>query len=279
MPPARALFWAATLAGVIFSVRAAVVGPPPLLVAVAASVAYVAFFLAGVLVLRLRVFVDAVVRGPVGARGVALTFDDGPHPEHTRQVLATLEARGARATFFVIGRKADAHPDLVREIVRRGHAVGVHGYEHDRLFSLRRTRRVRRDLERSVEALERITGVRPVLFRPPIGHTNPVIARVADGLGLVVVGWSVSARDGIAGVRPEELVGRLRPGLADGAIVLLHDAAERDDRVPASIAALPMLMDAIEAQGLAIVPLESWTSDDEAPQGRKVTAGEEAGRP
>jgi peptidoglycan/xylan/chitin deacetylase (PgdA/CDA1 family) len=202
MPPARALFWAATLAGVVFSVRAVAVGPPPFALALGCAFGYAAFFLAGVLVLRLRVFADAIVRGPASARGVALTFDDGPHPEHTRRVLDVLEARGVRATFFVIGRKADAHRDLVREIVRRGHGVGVHGYEHDRLFSLRRTRRVRRDLERSVDALERITGVRPVLFRPPLGHTNPAIARVADELGLVLVGWSVSARDGTSGVRP-----------------------------------------------------------------------------
>lgn len=262
MPPARALFWAATLAGVVLSLRSVVAGPPPLPVALACALAYVAFFLAGVLVLRLRVFADAVVRGPEGARGVALTFDDGPHPEHTRAVMDALEARGVRGTFFVIGRKAKAHPDVVREIVRRGHAVGVHGFEHDRLFSLRGARRVRSDLEASLRLLTDLTGSRPTLFRPPIGHTNPAIARVAEQLGLTVVGWSASARDGLSGVRPEAVVGRIRGHLEDGAIVLLHDAAERDDRVPAAVAAIPLLLDAIEAQGLSVVPLASFLDDE-----------------
>ena len=265
MPPARALFWAATLAGVVLSVRSAVAGPPPLPVALGCALAYVAFFLAGVLVLRLRVFVDAVVRGAEGARGVALTFDDGPHPEHTRAVMDALEARDARGTFFVIGRKAKQHPDLVREIVRRGHTLGVHGFEHDRLFSLRGARRVRADLEACLRTLSEIAGARPTLFRPPIGHTNPAIARVADQLGLVVVGWSAAARDGVRGARPEDVVRRIRPSLEDGAIVLLHDAAERDDRVPVAATALPLLFDAIEAQGLRVVPLASFLDEVTGP--------------
>lgn len=258
MPPARALFWAATLAGVVISVRALVREPPPLAVSLVLAIGYVAFFLAGVLVLRLQVFADAVVRGPEGARGVVLTFDDGPHPEHTRKILDVLEARGAHATFFVIGRKVDAHPDVVREIVARGHTVGVHGYEHDRLFSLRGGARVRKDLDRAIATITRVTGTRPVLFRPPIGHTNPAIAREAERLGLVVVGWSARARDGVPGTTPAQVVGRLAPGLEDGAIVLLHDAAERDDRVPVAPAALPAVLDAISAKGLDIAELPPW---------------------
>lgn len=262
MPPARAIFWAATLAVVIFSVRAGVAGPPPLAVAVAVALAYVALLLAAVLVLRLGVFVDALVRGPADAKGVALTFDDGPHPEHTRKVMDVLESRGARATFFLIGRKAEALPDLVREMARRGHAIGVHGYAHDRLFSLRGGRRVERDLSRAIAALERITGVRPTLFRPPIGHTNPAIARVAERLGLVVVGWSVAARDGVAGARAEDVVARVSRGLSDGAIVLLHDAAEKDDREPVAPSALPALLDAIQARNLTVVDVAAWVPVD-----------------
>ena len=104
MPPARAIFWAATLAVVVFSVRSAVAGPPPLAVAVAVALAYVALLLAGVLVLRLGVFVDALVRGPASAKGVALTFDDGPHPEHTRKVYPEV---GQRIDFKALGYPDD----------------------------------------------------------------------------------------------------------------------------------------------------------------------------
>src|SRR6185436_2618560 len=111
MPPARLGLYALTAGIVVLAARAALVGPPPMTWSLAALVAYLAYVTAGVLVLRWRMFVDALVRGPKGARGVALTFDDGPHPVHTPRVLDVLEKAGARATFFVIGRKVEAHPD------------------------------------------------------------------------------------------------------------------------------------------------------------------------
>ncbi|HEY8073786.1 MAG TPA: polysaccharide deacetylase family protein, partial [Labilithrix sp.] len=154
MPPARFVFLAATLGCLLLTARAVLGHPPSLEVALACAGAYTATILAGVFVLRLRMFADAIVRGPADARGVVLTFDDGPDPEHTRAVLDALDARSAKATFFVIGTKAEKHADVVREIVARGHAVGVHGFAHDRLFSLRGPRRVERDLRRAVKTLE-----------------------------------------------------------------------------------------------------------------------------
>jgi peptidoglycan/xylan/chitin deacetylase (PgdA/CDA1 family) len=203
-------------------------------------------------------FVDAIVRGPKDARGVVLTFDDGPDPVHTRKVLDVLDEHDAKATFFVIGRKVEKHPDVIEEIVRRGHEVGVHGYAHDRLFSLRGPRRVRRDLERSVRALEKITKTRPTLFRPPIGHTNPTIARIAEQLDLTVVGWSVAGYDGIAGAEPKKVASRVANGLDDGDIVLLHDAAELDDHTPAGVEALAGILTATKDKNLRITRLRDW---------------------
>jgi peptidoglycan-N-acetylglucosamine deacetylase len=221
-------------------------------------VGYMALLLSGVLVLRWRVFVDAVVRGPRSARGIALTFDDGPHPHWTPRILAVLAQHGVTATFFVVGRKVEAHPDVVRAIVDAGHAVGLHSYAHDRFFSLRGERRVKEDLERGVAVLERALGQRPRLFRPPIGHTNPTIARVVEALGLVVVGWTIGGRDGLASARPAEVVARVRRDLRDGAIVLLHDAPERGEREPAAVRALPAILDAIAAERFDVVPLSDW---------------------
>ena len=261
MPPTRAALYAANAAVIVVTVRAVLVAPPPLLWAISAFFAYVALVLAGVFALRFRVFTDAIVRGPKGARGVVLTFDDGPDPEWTPRVLDTLDAAGAKATFFVIGRKVEAHPEIVREIVRRGHAVELHSYAHDRLFSLRGERRVRADLERGLAAIERVAGARPTLFRPPIGHTNPIIARVADALDLTVIGWSVSGRDGLRGANPAVVTARVRGAAEDGAIVLLHDAAERGDHEPAGPRALPDILRAIDAANLRVVPLATWLGD------------------
>lgn len=261
MPPARLVFYAATLGGILLTVHALLEGPPPLPVAVAVALGYVAVVLSGVFVLRLRMFADAVVRGPKEARGIALTFDDGPDPVHTRKVLDVLDAHDAKATFFVIGRKVEKHPEVVEEIVKRGHDVGVHGFAHDRLFSLRGSRRVRRDLERAVRALEKVTRERPTLFRPPVGHTNPTIARIAEQLDLTVVGWSVAGYDGIARAKPAAVAARITHALDDGAIVLMHDAAERDDHEPAGVAALPEVLAAAKDKNLRVARLRDWLAE------------------
>jgi peptidoglycan/xylan/chitin deacetylase (PgdA/CDA1 family) len=258
LPPARAILYAATLSVLGFVAHTVLRGPPTLSVAALVFVLYAALFLSGVFFIRLRMFADALTRGPVGSKGVALTFDDGPHPVWTRKVLDELESAKAKATFFVIARKAEEHPEIVREIARRGHGVGLHSYAHDRFFSMRVPSRIKADLERGVAALERITGARPELFRPPIGHTTPAIARIADELDLDIVGWSVGGLDGLSGAVPERVAARVRAGLADGAIVLLHDAPERGNREPAGVRALPEILLALRERGLDIVSLDGW---------------------
>lgn len=258
MPPARIAFYAATLGGILFAVRAFAKEPPSPAVALGAVTLYVAIALAGVFFLRLRMFADAVVRGPRDAKGIVLTFDDGPDPIYTPRVLDVLDEHGAKATFFVIGRKVEKYPEVVRDIVARGHDVGVHGFAHDRLFSLRSPHRVKRDLERAILTLQRVTSVRPTLFRPPIGHTNPTIARIADQLDLTVVGWSAAGRDGLAGASSARVAARIANALDDGVIVLLHDAAERDDHEPAGVAALGEVLAAAKDKNLHVRPLREW---------------------
>lgn len=256
MPPARVALYLSTFLCVGLSLRALVREPPPLWIAGAVAIAYVALFVAGVLFLELRMFVDAVVEGPRGARGLALTFDDGPHPVHTRRVLDLLDARGVQATFFVIGAKVRQHPELTKEIVERGHSLGAHSYTHDRLFSMRGAARVRREITETLDAIEAATGARPDLFRPPIGHTSPAVARAVGALDVEVVGWSAAARDGTASATVDAVVRRLAPRLRDGAIVAMHDAPERGEREPAGVAALPRVLDLIEERNLRVVPLE-----------------------
>jgi peptidoglycan-N-acetylglucosamine deacetylase len=258
IPPARLALFAASASVLILTMRSVAVGPPPIWFAAFAFAAYASLVVAGVLILGLRVFTNAVVRGPSDVHGVVLTFDDGPDPATTLDVLKTLDEANAKATFFVIGRKAQEHPEVVRAILGRGHAVGLHGFAHDRIFSLRGEAYVRSDLEAGLAVLTAITGTRPTLFRPPIGHTNPIIARVADSLDLTIVGWSVSGRDGLAHADPMAVATRIARGLTDGAIVLMHDAAERGDFTPAGPLALRAVLAEARQRDLAIVPLEPW---------------------
>lgn len=258
MSPARVIYFAATVGVLAVPVWSVVHEPLPLGALFAIVSGYAAVTCLGVFFLGLRMYTNALLRGPSGARGVALTFDDGPHPTYTRKVLDALDAKGAKGTFFVIGRKVEEHPEIVKEILARGHTVGLHSYAHDRLFSLRGPSVVRRDLQKAIAVLEKVTGERPRLFRPPIGHTNPIIARVVEELDLDVIGWSVGARDGLAGTTAADVLSRVMPSAKDGAIVLLHDAPERGEREPAGVSALPELLEKLEAERLDVVPLASF---------------------
>jgi peptidoglycan-N-acetylglucosamine deacetylase len=262
MTPARGALYVATAGALALMVRSIAMEPVPMWLAASALGGYLALILAGVFFLRLGMFVDVVWKGPKDARGVALTFDDGPSPEHTPKILDLLDKAGTKATFFLIGRKAKAHPEVVRAIVARGHAVGVHGFAHDRLFALRAPDAVRADVARAIEAVEAASGEVPSLFRPPIGHTSPRVARALDAFDLTVVGWSVRGFDGLRGARPDRVAERIVPRLCDGAIVLLHDAAENDDFEPASLKALPRILQAMQNRDLEGVRLDAWIDEN-----------------
>lgn len=264
MPPARIALYVTSVGALALAVRSVAVGPIPMWIAAAALGAYVVLIFCGVFFLPLGMFVDVVTRGPKEARGVALTFDDGPSPEHTPRILDQLDEAGVKATFFLIGRKVLAFPDLARSIVERGHAVGVHGFTHSRLFSLLSPEAVRLDTAHAIDAIASATGQTPTLYRPPIGHTTPRVARALAAFDLTVVGWSVRGFDGLPSARPERVAARIVPRLADGAIVLLHDAAERDDFKPASLEALPRILAAMQRQDLAGVRLDTWIKADDS---------------
>ena len=262
MPLGRAVLYLATVGALALAVRAVVRGPVPLGLALGALGGYLALVLCGVLFSRFGMFASVLCRGPKGARGVALTFDDGPDPATTPRILDMLDAAGAKATFFVIGHKAERHPELVRRIVAGGHLVGLHGYSHDRLFALRSARVVRRDLERATQVLESIVGERPRLFRAPVGHVSPPMARAVRELGLQVVGWTVKGLDGWRRSRPSWVLDRIVPRLADRAIVLLHDASERGDFEPASLHALPEILTIGARRSLEWVRVDAWTTTE-----------------
>lgn len=252
----------ASIGGIGLLARSLVVGPVPWWVATAAFGAYATFAAIGVLFPQLEMYGDVVWRGDAGAKGVAITFDDGPHPETTRAILAILERGGHKATFFVVGRKVQEHPDVVREIHEAGHWLGLHGFEHDRLLCFRAPKFIKADIERTQEAIEQACGVRPVLFRPPVGHVSSRTAVGARRAGVTIVAWSARGFDGIPGARAESVVDRIEPRLKNGTIVMLHDAAERGDFEPVAPEALPRLLSAIDERGLRTVSVEQLLGDE-----------------
>lgn len=197
---------------------------------------------------------------PAGAAAV-LTFDDGPDPEGTPEVLAALEAAGARATFFVLGRHVAEHPGLTRELVARGHEIALHGMEHRRHDGLGPAE-AERELTAGIEAIEAAVGTRPAWYRPPFGASSPTLAEVCGRLDLRLAYWTAWGQDWEEST-PEHIAALVRRDLAPGSIVLLHDSAryaQRDDAGATAGAVAPIAADAAAA-GLDLVSLSAAVDD------------------
>jgi peptidoglycan/xylan/chitin deacetylase (PgdA/CDA1 family) len=136
----------------------------------------------------------SVLIAPERAGELALTFDDGPNPKWTPRLLDVLGEHGVKATFFLLGSRAQAEPELVRRIAAEGHLIGNHSWSHPNL-ALSRAARVREELARTSHALEQIAGERIRYFRPPFGARRPAVFRIARSLGLSVVTWNAMTSD------------------------------------------------------------------------------------
>ena len=183
-------------------------------------------------------------------REVALTFDDGPDPQNTPQILAWLDRHGAKASFFCVGEKAAAHPEIVREIAQRGHSVENHSYRHSHAFACFGIARMSREIEAAQQVAARLTGRAPRFFRAPAGFRSPLLDFVLARRGLHYVSWTRRGFDARRTDAPRVLR-RLTRGLAAGDVLLLHDSS------PVVLEVLPALLDELARRGLRSVSLSS----------------------
>jgi peptidoglycan/xylan/chitin deacetylase (PgdA/CDA1 family) len=206
---------------------------------------------------RSRLLGPNVRRLPAAAasrKEIALTFDDGPDPRITPSVLDLLDQVEARATFFCIGQRAAACPELVREIVGRGHLVENHSYRHSNLFAFHGLGRLRQEITRGQEVLGELAQRRPCLFRPPARIRSFLLEPVLASMGLSLVSWSWRGFDTLTS-DPEQIGRRLAPGVKPGQILLLHDGrgSQRGNHVVLEV--LPQVFDCIKERGLKPVSL------------------------
>ncbi|WP_216326188.1 polysaccharide deacetylase family protein [Deinococcus aestuarii] len=183
-------------------------------------------------------------KGDPTRRQVALTFDDVPHPMYFPLVLDLLRRDGARATFFVIGRNAEAYPYFIRDLVAGGHELGNHTYHHVRLPGLTDAQ-ITRELQTTNDLLTRLTGQPVRYFRPPGGQYSARVLNVARGLGLTTVFWTDDPGD-FANPGVETVEARFARNLRPGGIILLHDNA------PDGLAALPDLLKVAREKGYRV---------------------------
>ena len=189
----------------------------------------------------------AIKHGPRTGNRVALTFDDGPHPESTETILAELARRKITATFFLIGERVAAHPELARRIVAGGHEIGNHTYRHAKLTELPASR-VEDEIRKTQDVCRNLLGFTPTWFRPPYGLMHRPQIEMAAAQGLQVALWDVDSRDW-SQPAAAEIERAVLEGAQAGSIILCHD------RPGNLVSRLGAILDHLQTRGLSFVHL------------------------
>lgn len=204
--------------------------------------------LIGVFNLKLSFFMPVFYRGSKYKKQLLLTFDDGPDPEYTIEILNILSKYGIKAVFFCIGKKVQKYPNITKEVVSRGHVVGNHTWSHKWEFTLAGSGKVKEELIETDRIINEITGKRLRLFRPPFGVVNPVIAKETLALNYKMVGWSVRSLDTV--LKPDRMRLRVMKQIGPGKVMLFHDNRKN------TIEILPQIIEECMENGYEFVGIE-----------------------
>jgi peptidoglycan/xylan/chitin deacetylase (PgdA/CDA1 family) len=189
---------------------------------------------------------------PTNEKVVALTYDDGPHPVYTRQILDILDKYHVKATFFMIGRLMEQYPDIVNDVLKRGHVIANHTYTHPGNIESDTSAQVIRELEQCEQVIERMTGRRANFFRPPRGLIDSTVFSIAQDEGYQTILWTVSA-DHHDAPTPELMAQRVLKLNRPGGIILAHDGT-----FPTrwkDVAATPLIIEGLKKQGYRFVTI------------------------
>ncbi len=228
-----------------------------------------------------QLFGKTLVSGPRNARVVALTYDDGPNPPYTDELLSVLRAEHVHATFFLVGRAVAVYPEVVRREVRDGNAIGNHTWGHDHLVLYDRSG-LRRTLQRADRAIFAATGEHTRIMRPPYGGRDWLVLGEVRKLGYTPVMWSVPLADDWEDPPAPVIAARILRYAGDGAIIDLHDgnqgivcaklhAAPRLCDRSADVAATRLIIEALKRQGYRFVTIPQLL-EMQAPIARRTRA-------
>ncbi len=187
-------------------------------------------------------------RPDASSRRLALTFDDGPHPSWTPRLIALLKRLNVKATFFLVGRQAQMYPDLVKALVAEGHLLGNHTYRHSKMTHISK-RDQQKEITTCGEVLRDITGKAPHLFRPPGGHYNVQVGRMAAALGYRVILWTDNSGD-YSSPGTKVIRKRVLRSTDDGDIILFHDGIEQ------TLDVLPGIVSSLRSKGYRFVTID-----------------------
>lgn len=216
------------------------------------------WFSLSIFVVQVPFFYGAKTKGDSSKTEVALTFDDGPHPKYTSKVLDILKEDDVKATFFLVGNKAQENSAVIRRMVKEGHQIGNHSMSHTHLLSLQREKNQIKEMEECQAAIFDTAGISPLYYRPPMGYKTPSTLKAAKILGLTIVGWDIKGWD-VFQTDPAKIASSVLNRVGRGSIILLHDSSsitgKSTDRAP-MIEALSIIIAGLKERGLKPVTLE-----------------------
>jgi peptidoglycan/xylan/chitin deacetylase (PgdA/CDA1 family) len=212
-------------------------------------------------VIESQVLGPSLVRGPLGAREIAITFDDGPAPPFTERILDILREHNVTATFFVCGKNAERHPETLRRIHAEKHTIGNHTYSHP-FLCLKGRGRIVEEIGRTQNVIEQITGCQPRIFRPPFGIRWFGLFPVLRQRGLMNIQWSDTGFDWMEKNTAADIARLALSKLRSGSVILLHDGRDTcpPDRYDRSrtVAALPAIIEGARKAGFSFVSIENF---------------------
>ena len=191
-------------------------------------------------------FVKSINKGV--KKGIAITFDDGPDPKITPQILDILAHEKVKATFFVIGHKIKGQDALLQRIYKEGHIIGNHSFAHNKRLTILSSNNLKKDISNCSAVIEKVIHQKIFFFRPPFGVTNPRYSRALKHLNIKSIGWSARSFDTIASDKAA-LYKKIIKKIKKGSIVLLHDTQK------ITLDILPDLMQFCKNNGINIVSL------------------------
>ena len=192
---------------------------------------------------------DVVCSSRTSEKIIAISFDDGPDAHSTPQILKILNDYAVESVFFCIGKRIKGNENIIRQIISDGHVIGNHSYSHHFWFDLFSSKRMLKDMQNMDNEINSITGLTPILFRPPYGVTNPNLATAVTEGNYIAVGWSVRSMDTVT-KSEEKLMKKITSNIHPGAIYLFHDTSAT------TLAVLPSFLEFVKESGYKIVRLD-----------------------
>jgi peptidoglycan/xylan/chitin deacetylase (PgdA/CDA1 family) len=229
--------------------------PQSRLIIAVLSLPYFAVLAWGIFDLRSNFFVRACIRNKFAENKICLTFDDGPDPAVTGDILDLLDRFGFCATFFVVGEKAKTHPAIVKRAHAAQHLIACHDLNHSLKSNFRFTSALIRDISESQKIVKDIIGKKMLVYRPPVGLSNPHLATALAVCGMKCVGWSKSAHD--AGNRNSTNIRKISGiKFKHGDVILLHDSLPVPGNKPELLKQLEILFERIKKEGFEPVGVD-----------------------